>query len=338
MEKQRILIVDDESNMVRILKNFLSDYDYIVDSAVNGVDALAKLRNNRYHALLTDWLMPGLNGVQLIKKIRRDIEKQPFIILVTVIDSLQAKENVIEIGADYYLPKPLNLMELLDCLKTGLTRMKQTPEKINVIAPSNNQGQLPPCVAVVLASSTAGCDALRKVFYGFPYCNAAFFVVQHGPKWMHEELVKRFQLETELNVCLAENSMGIQPGSIYFAQGGSHLIVQPKSFSIQLSSGPMENSVRPSADPLFRSAADAFGRFVIGTVLTGLGIDGTYGSAYIDAVGGAVLVQDPETTHASTMPQAIISSGLAHQSVSLEKIQVAILKNIKNLSKQLNEA
>lgn len=337
MEKQRILIVDDESSMLQILKRILSTEHYIVEVATNGVEALAKLRSNRYHALLTDWLMPKMNGIQLIKYVRSNIEKQPFIVLITVIDSLPAKVDILEIGADYYLPKPFEVKELLGCLRDGLERMRQTLKKISVIAPLKKEAESPPCVAVVLASSTAGCDALRKVFYDFPSCNAAFFVVQHGPKWMHMGLVKKIQLNTKMNVGLAKDSVGIQPRNIYFAPGNTHLCIQPQSFSLQLSTGPMENFVRPSADPLFRSAASAFGRFVIGVVLTGLGIDGTYGSAHINAVGGVVLAHDPKTARAPTMPQGIISSGLADQIVSLDKMQATILRYVNNLSKQLNE-
>ena len=335
MEKQRILIVDDELRVIELLKHLLPTDQYIVDEASNGVEALAKIRKNRYHALLTDWLMPEMNGVQLIKRIRSEIEIQPLIIMITVIDSLQAKEDILEIGADYYSPKPFDTMGLLNCLKIGLARMQQVPQKTYTIVPSRKQELLPPCVAVVLASSTAGCDALQKVFYNFPSCNAAFLIVQHGPMWLHEQLVKRIQLNTELNVSLAKDSVDIRPRSIYFAQGGSHLCVQPKSFSLQLTSDPMENHVRPSADPLFRTAAKAFGSFTIGVVLTGLGIDGTYGSAYINANGGVVLVQDPKTARAPTMPQAIISSGLAHQTVTLDKMQATILKHVNNLSRLL---
>ncbi len=335
MEKQRVLIVDDESTMVRILKRILSMDKYIIDVATNGEDALEKLRKSRYHALLTDWLMPHMNGIQLIKYIRSEIEEQPCIILITVIDSLQAKENVLEIGADYYLPKPVDIMELLSCLKNGLARMQQTPQKINYTGLPKKQEQKPPCVAVVLASSTAGCEALRKVFYNFPSCNAAFFIVQHGPKWIHQQLESQIRLNTELNVSLAEDSVNIQPGSIYIAQGGSHLCIQPESFSIQVTSDPMENFVRPSADPLFRTAAKAFGCFTIGVVLTGLGIDGTNGAAHISAVGGIVLAQEPKTACASTMPQSIISSGLTHHAISLDNMQATIIEQVENLSRQL---
>ncbi|MZH03944.1 MAG: chemotaxis protein CheB [Nitrospinae bacterium] len=337
MEKQKILIVDDESKMIQIFRRNLPPEDYILDGAVNGMDALDKLRSNQYQAVVTDWLMPDMNGVQLIKSIRSEFEKPPLIIMITVIDSLQAKENILDIGADYFLPKPVDFMELFNCLKNGLARIRQTPKKIKKINSLKKPAQLPPCVAVVLAASTAGCDALRKVFYRLPACNAAFFVVQHGPFWMHQELTKRIQSNTELNVCLAKNYEKIQPGNIYIAPGDLHLSIKPEFFCTELLNSPMENFVRPSADPLFRSAAEVFGRFVIGVILTGLGMDGTYGAAYVNAAEGIVLAHDPKTAHAPTMPKAIISSGLAHQVVSLEKMQATILQHVENLSRLLME-
>jgi two-component system, chemotaxis family, protein-glutamate methylesterase/glutaminase len=336
MEKQRVLIVDDESSSVRILKRILSAKDYILDDASNGNEALAKLKKNHYHALLTDWLMPGTNGVQLIQHVRKNIKNQPIIIMTTVIDSLQAKEDILEIGADYYLSKPYDLKELISYLEEGLARMQQSPHNLNLISPQEKQVDLPPFIAVVLASSTAGCEALRKVFHSFPSCNAAFFIVQHGPKWVIEELARQIQINTELNVKVAEDSLKIQPGYLYIAPADSHLCIQRESFSIQLSNDPKENFLRPAADPLFRTAAKAFGRFTIGVVLTGLGMDGTYGSAHIVATKGIVIAQDPKTAVASTMPGTVISSGLALEGVPLNNMQTTILEEVKKLSKQLD--
>lgn len=337
MKKQRVLIVDDESSSVRILKRILSSKDYILDDASNGKEALVKLEKNQYHALLTDWLMPGINGVQLIQHVRKNIKKQPIIIMTTIVDSLQAKEDILEIGADYYLSKPYALKELTGHLDEGLARLQQSPLNLNLIRSQEKQVVLPPCIAVVIASSTAGCEALRKVFYGFPSCNASFFVVQHGPKWVIEELARQIQLNTELNVMVAADSQTVKPGYLYIAPADSHLCIQQKSFSIKLTDDPKENFVRPSADPLFRTAAKAFGRFTIGAVLTGLGMDGTYGSAHIVASKGIVIAQDPKTAIASTMPKTVISSGLACDNIPLNNMQSTILEEVEKLSQQLDQ-
>ena len=337
MKKQRVLIVDDESSSVRILRRILSTKDYILDDASNGDEALAKLEEKQYHALLTDWLMPGINGVQLIQHVRKNIRNQPIIIMTTVVDSLQAKEDILAIGADYYLSKPYDLNELINCLEEGLARLQQLPLNLNLISSQKELSTPPPCIAVVIAASTAGCEALRKVFYGFPSCKAAFFIVQHGPEWVIEELARKIQLNTDLNVMVAADSQMIQPGCIYIAPADSHLCIQQKSFSIKLTDDPKENFLRPAADPLFRSGAKAFGGFTIGAVLTGLGMDGTNGSAHIVASKGIVIVQDPETAVAPTMPRTVISSGLAREIVPLNKMQTTILEKVEILSGQLDQ-
>ena len=98
-----------------------------------------------------------------------------------------------------------------------------------------------------------------------------------------------------LTVSLAVNGMKIEKGNVYISPGDKHLKVDPKSFKIILDDGPKENFVRPSADPLFRSVADAFGKYSLGVILTGLGRDGALGTAQIASVKGTVLVQDPDT-------------------------------------------
>jgi two-component system, chemotaxis family, protein-glutamate methylesterase/glutaminase len=89
----------------------------------------------------------------------------------------------------------------------------------------------------------------------------------------------------------------IRPGLIYMAPPDHHLIVEPGY--MRLTRGPRENWARPAIDPLFRSAARAYGPSVIGVILTGMLNDG---SAGLRAVGGIAVVQDPADAAAPDMP------------------------------------
>ena len=93
--------------------------------------------------------------------------------------------------------------------------------------------------------------------------------------------------------------------------------------------------MRPAADPLFRSAANAFGRFCVGAVLTGMGRDGTLGAATIAAAGGKVIAQDPRTAVASSMPQTVVNIGAASSVIPLDGLGIALRIQVDALAEEL---
>ena len=93
--------------------------------------------------------------------------------------------------------------------------------------------------------------------------------------------------------------------------------------------------MRPSADPLFRSVAEAFGPFSLGVILTGLGKDGSLGARNICTAAGKVIIQDPATAVAPFMPRSAIESCPKHSLVPLDQIERAISKELTKLSQKL---
>ena len=94
----------------------------------------------------------------------------------------------------------------------------------------------------------------------------------------------------------------IEPGRIYVAPADRHLLVEPGL--VRVSRGPREHFTRPAIDPLFRSAARAYGARVIGVVLSGRGSDGAAGLDTIKRAGGLAVVLDPREAVAAEMPTA----------------------------------
>jgi two-component system chemotaxis response regulator CheB len=193
-----------------------------------------------------------------------------------------------------------------------------------------------PFVGVCIAASTGGPQAVNEVFQalGVQSC-AAFFVVQHGPAWMFEVFSQSLQRQTSMKVNLAED--GAQPvsGEIYVAPGEQHLVIAPRSLTLRLLDEPPVNYIRPAADPLFRSAAEAFGPHCIGVVMTGMGRDASLGASHVASAGGVVLVQDPKTAVVPSMPQTVIDLGIAREVVPLSNIGTAISRYIDTLSAKL---
>lgn len=154
---------------------------------------------------------------------------------------------------------------------------------------------------VVAGASAGGVEALSTLVAGLvPNLPAAVFVVLHignNPSILPQLLTKAGPLPA----VHASSGELIVPGKIYVAPPDRHLLIEPDH--MLLSHGAKENRTRPAINPLFRSAAAAYGRRVTGVILTGALDDGTAGLAEIKRRGGIAVVQDPRTAFCPSMPQ-----------------------------------
>jgi two-component system, OmpR family, KDP operon response regulator KdpE len=121
MSDGRILIVDDEPQIRRVLKASLSSHGYEIHEAKSGEDALQSIRDQRFDLVLLDMNMPGMGGLEACKEIRRSSEIA--IIMLTVRDSEQDKVAALDAGADDYVTKPFGMPELLARIRAALRRL-----------------------------------------------------------------------------------------------------------------------------------------------------------------------------------------------------------------------
>lgn len=154
---------------------------------------------------------------------------------------------------------------------------------------------------IVVGASAGGVEALITLVRGLPAdLRAAVFVVLHMPAQSPSALPAILDRSGPLRAVQAEDRQEIEWGHIYVARPNHHLLVERGH--IRVGHGPKENMHRPAIDPLFRSAAQAFGSRVIGVVLSGMLDDGTSGLKAIKARGGVAVVQDPNDAVYSSMP------------------------------------
>jgi two-component system chemotaxis response regulator CheB len=180
--------------------------------------------------------------------------------------------------------------------------------------------------AVALASSAGGLNALTHVLSALPPDFAApLFVVQHldphHRSWMVEILSKHIALA----VFQAQGGELPAAGTVYVAPPDRHLLVREDG-SLDLSGEPRVHYVRPSADLLFASLAEAWGGDAIAVVLTGTGKDGAEGVRAIKSRGGTVIVQDEASAEFFGMPSAAIRTGVADRVLALDDIAPALVE------------
>jgi two-component system, OmpR family, KDP operon response regulator KdpE len=121
MSPGRILIVDDEPQIRRVLKTALTAQGYEMHEAKSGEDAFDGIRAQRYDLVLLDMNMPGMGGLEACREIRRSSEVA--IIMLTVRNSEQDKVAALDAGADDYVTKPFGMPELLARIRAAFRRL-----------------------------------------------------------------------------------------------------------------------------------------------------------------------------------------------------------------------
>lgn len=172
---------------------------------------------------------------------------------------------------------------------------------------------------IVMGASAGGVEALRAVVAGLPPdLDATVLVVLHLPRTAPSALPLILGRATVLPVATAADGTELSAGRIYVAPVDHHMLLLEGR--IRLSRGPSENGHRPAIDPLFRSAAVAFGPRVIGVVLSGSRDDGAAGMAAISRCGGTAVVQDPEHALHPSMPASVLAATHVDHVCPAEKI------------------
>ena len=121
MSKETILLVDDEPNILDLASLYLTREGYSVDTSMDGLRALEKIRNTSPALVVLDLMLPGIDGFEICRKLRAEDNQVP-IILLTARDEDVDKILGLELGADDYMTKPFNPRELSARVKAILKR------------------------------------------------------------------------------------------------------------------------------------------------------------------------------------------------------------------------
>ncbi|MAI74224.1 MAG: hypothetical protein CMM01_25470 [Rhodopirellula sp.] len=349
--KTRVFIVDDSVVVRGIVSKMLQQDGEIdvVNTAADGVIALAKLERCEVDVILLDIEMPRMNGLQVLKKLREMRNRTP-VVMFSSLTQRGASETIeaLMLGAKDYVMKPGGafmtdanegkraiLEELIPKVKQAASKTRTGLAASNTTTPALTTTNPTPAKrarkidAVVIGVSTGGPQALARLIpklgRDFP---VPVLIVQHMPADFTKHLSDRLTMECGFPVSEAVHGQKLEAGSFVVAPGGYHLSVKrfASKVIVALNDGPAVNACKPSADVLFKSAAKAYAGSVLGVVLTGMGSDGTAGANAIKAAGGSTVVQDEDSSVVWGMPGSVVRHGAAEQMVPIDELASEILK------------
>ena len=186
-----------------------------------------------------------------------------------------------------------------------------------------------------IGASAGGLDALEKFFKSCPAdTGAAFVVIQHlspDHKSMMSNLLAR---HTEMPVIMVEDDMVIEADHVYLIPPGSvmhvsagHLHLTPKN----------TRGLTLPIDIFFSSLAEIYQNKAVGIILSGTGTDGTRGAIAINAAGGFLMAQEPESAKFDGMPRSAIATGIIDAILPAEELAARLLAHIRNLPVEPHE-
>ncbi|WP_412513625.1 protein-glutamate methylesterase/protein-glutamine glutaminase [Shewanella indica] len=182
---------------------------------------------------------------------------------------------------------------------------------------------------LVIGTSTGGPVALQRILTQFPadYPHP-ILLVQHMPAAFTPAFASRLNGLCKIEVKEAVNGDMLRPGCAYLAPGGMQMMLERSGAGgrIKILAGNEEMNYKPCVDITFASASKAFGGDVLAVILTGMGADGREGARMLKGVGATIWAQDEASCVVYGMPQAVTTAGISSQSISLDNMAEAILR------------
>lgn len=186
-------------------------------------------------------------------------------------------------------------------------------------------------LVIAIASSTGGTEALPKILTKLPEDMPPIVIVQHFPPNFARFFCQRIDKICKLRVKVADHLEPVQRGTVYMADGQSHLIITRKNGRLILEKvqGARINGVMPSADVLFNSVAEVMREKAIGLVMTGMGCDGAKGLYTMKTMGARTLAQNEETSIIFGMAKVSENIGAVDELLALEDIAPRLITLVK---------
>jgi len=338
----RVVIVDDSRAMTDLLASVLRAAGdiHVVGTAANGEEGVRLVQRLHPDLVTMDVYMPKMNGAEAVREIMRT-HPVPIIIV-----SANNKPHTVDLafqalraGALTAVNKPIlndpqthqNLIQTVRLMAGvpvihhwGTVSPKPAAAPRKPAPPANIKNQLQNLKSKIrvigIAASTGGPSTLATVLKDLPAdFPLPIVLVQHFSPGFAKGLIEWLGTQTSLRVDLAVHGDTLQPGQVLLAPDDYHLQVT-RAGEVELSKGTSYKGLRPSANPLFESLANAYGPAALGIILTGMGDDGADGLLKLHQAGGVTIAQEEDSCVVYGMPREAVARGAVDGSLTPEQI------------------
>jgi len=361
----RVLIVDDSGFFRRRLTEILDSDPMIevVETAVDGKDAVAKARSCRPDVITMDIEMPVMNGIDATREIMRHTPVPIIMFSSLTYDGAQATLDALEAGAVDFLPKRFDDIsnDKAEARNILCARVKAmaSPRSIATAAttrpitrPTDTAQQRQPLASspaastspvsrsnkafnpsdyeiVAIGTSTGGPVALQELLVQLPSSfPLPILLVQHMPAKFTEAFAARLNQQCKIEVREAKDGDLLTPGTALLAPGGKQMKMEKRAgrmlVRIVEETDPMQN-YKPCVDVTFDTVNSAVGDKALGIILTGMGADGREGCTKLKNRGATIWAQDEATSIIYGMPAAV--ANIAEQILPLKEIGKKLATN-----------
>jgi two-component system, chemotaxis family, protein-glutamate methylesterase/glutaminase len=336
----RVLVVDDSAFARKVLREILQKAENIevIDFARDGLEALEKIAELRPDVVTLDLVMPGLDGVGVLRAL--PTANPPQVVVVSMSDAeSDLGVEALQSGAFDLVHKPTALAtdrlyelagELVEKVVAAASARKPTfarPTPARIAAPAGASKR----DIVVVGTSTGGPQALTHLVSALPAnFPVPIAIVLHIPIGYTESLARRLDGVSQLEVLEASPGLALVPGRIVLARAGIHLKIQKSARDLlcRLDVEPLASLHTPSVDALFESAAEQCGERTVGVVLTGMGSDGLKGAERVHERGGVMLTQSESSCVIYGMPRSIAEAHLSDADAELDGMAALIAAHL----------
>lgn len=322
MAAGRVLIIDDSAVARAVLTRMVEGTQHFtLTAAFSDVNSgLRWLEKNDVEVILLDIAMPGTDGLTALPKLL-EVAKDAKVLVVSSSADEGAAVSVqaLALGAADTLAKPgVGAFggRFAEVLEDRLNKLFDTPPDMA------GHAQLPdhtPAAKdvelVVIGASTGGIHALNLFLAEIPASfQTPILITQHLPASFMSYFAAQLAGKANRPCDVATDYMRVRPGRILVAPGDAHMRIKRTGdcTRIQLTHEKASSGCMPSVDPMFESAAEAFGSKALGIVLSGMGRDGYYGAMRLAEAGARIFVQDQASSVVWGMPGTIANAGLAN--------------------------